>query len=61
MNIPFTVEQFFDVFRTYNIAIWPFQIVAYFLGVTALALSIHQNKLSGQVISGILALLWISE
>lgn len=23
MNIPFTAEQFFDVFRAYNTAIWP--------------------------------------
>ena len=59
MNIPFTVEQFFDVFRTYNTAIWPFQIVAYLLGVMTLALAIRQNKWSGQVISGILALFWI--
>jgi hypothetical protein len=59
MNIPFTVEQFFGVFRTYNIAIWPAQIVAYLLGIIALILAIRQNKLSGQVISGILALFWI--
>ena len=40
MNIPFTVEQFFDVFRTYNVAIWPAQVVAYLMGVIALALAI---------------------
>jgi hypothetical protein len=59
MNIPFTVEQFFDVFKTYNVAIWPAQVVAYVLGVIALALAIRQNKSSGQVISGILAIFWI--
>jgi len=29
LKIPFTVEQFFDVFGTYNTAIWPMQVVAY--------------------------------
>lgn len=59
MNIPFTVEQFFNIFRTYNESIWPAQVVAYLLGVITLALTIRQNKLSGQIISGILALFWI--
>ena len=43
MNIPFTVEQFFDVFRTYNVAIWPAQVVAYLMGVIALALSARKT------------------
>ena len=59
MNIPFTVEQFFNIFRTYNESIWPAQVVAYLLGVITLALTSRQNKLSGQIISGILALFWI--
>ncbi len=59
MNIPFTVEQFFDVFKAYNEAIWPVQIAAYVLGVIALALAIRQHRWSGQVISGILAVFWV--
>ena len=31
MNLPFTVEQFLDVFAQYNQAVWPIQIVAYVL------------------------------
>ena len=26
MNFPFTTEQFLDVFRAYNLAVWPAQI-----------------------------------
>ena len=26
--MPFTVEQFFEVFRRYNDAVWPAQVVA---------------------------------
>ena len=59
MRIPFTVEQFFDVFRTYNTAIWPVQVLAYVLGVVALALAFRESKLSTRIVSGILALFWI--
>jgi hypothetical protein len=59
MKIPFTVEQFFDIFGIYNIAIWPAQVVAYLLGIFALILALRENRLSAQIISGILALFWI--
>jgi hypothetical protein len=59
MRIPFTVEQFFDVFGTYNTAIWPVQVLAYVLGIVALALALRESKLSTRIVSGILALFWI--
>lgn len=59
MSIPFTVEQFFDVFEAYNTAIWPAQVIAYFIGIGAVALALRENRLSGCVASGILALFWI--
>jgi hypothetical protein len=59
MKIPFTVEQFFDIFGTYNTAIWPAQVVAYMFGIIALGLALRENKLSSRIISGILALFWI--
>jgi Family of unknown function (DUF6064) len=59
MEIPFTVEQFFDVFGAYNMAIWPAQILAYVLGIAALALAIRESKLSARILSGILAFFWI--
>ena len=59
MEIPFTVEQFFDVFGTYNAAIWPIQVLAYVLGIVALALAIREGNLSARIVSGILGLFWI--
>jgi hypothetical protein len=59
MYFPFTIEQFFDVFEAYNAAIWPAQIVAYLIGIVAVALSLRENRLSGRIVSGILALFWI--
>ena len=57
--MPFTVEQFFDVFGKYNRAIWPAQVLAYILGIVALALAFRESRLSTRVIPGILALFWI--
>jgi hypothetical protein len=59
MGIPFTIEQFFDVFAIYNRAIWPVQVLAYVLGTAALALAFRENKLSAQIVSGIFAFFWI--
>ena len=36
--LPFTHEAFIAVFRVYNVAIWPAQVVAYLLGATILLL-----------------------
>lgn len=59
MEIPFTVNQFFDVFVTYNTAIWPAQVVAYLLGIIALAAAFRETKQSARIVSGILAFFWI--
>jgi hypothetical protein len=59
LKIPFTIEQFFDVFLTYNTAIWPVQVLAYLLGILALLLSFRESKLSARIVAGILALFWI--
>ena len=58
MKIPFTVEQFFDVFGAYNTSIWPVQGVAYLLGIVILILAFRESKISTQIVSGILALFW---
>lgn len=59
MDIPFTVEQFFGVFGTYNTAIWPAQVIAYLLGIVALAAALCKTKHSARIVSGVLALFWI--
>ncbi len=35
MQIPFTVEQFFGVFRQYNISVWPVQVFLVALAMAA--------------------------
>jgi len=59
MNIPFTTAQFFEVFRTYNEAVWPAQIPAYLLGLLALVLAYRGGRIPDRIIAGILAAFWI--
>lgn len=58
MKLPFTAEQFFDVFRQYNEAVWPAQFALNLLALAAVGLWIWRRPNSGRLISAILGLLW---
>lgn len=58
MQLPFTVEQFYGVFREYNTTLWPTQIVLVMLALVAIALVAAPRRWSGLGISAILAFLW---
>lgn len=58
MKLPFTPEQFFEVFRQYNEAVWPAQIALNLVALTAIGLLIWRRPQSDRALSGILALLW---
>jgi hypothetical protein len=57
--LPFTPEQFFEVFVNYNNAIWPIQIASYLLGGISVALLFRITPGSDRVIAGILAMMWL--
>ena len=59
MNLPFSPEQFFDVFERYNNAVWPAQIILNLLGVSAILLAVKRIPASDKLISLILGVLWI--
>lgn len=54
----FTVEQFLDVFKQYNEALWPLQIVAYALGVVLVVLALTKWRHASAVIFSALAVMW---
>jgi hypothetical protein len=58
MGIPFTIEQFYGVFRAYNIAVWPAQWFLVFLGLAAVVLALAPRRGSGVAVSAILGALW---
>jgi Family of unknown function (DUF6064) len=59
MNIPFTKEQFLDVFAHYNLTVWPFQIVLYLLAITVIIVSLKKFKNSDKTGASVLSFLWI--
>lgn len=56
--IPFTAEQFFEVFAAYNAAIWPAQWVLTALAFTAVALTVVQVRRTDALVAGTLVLFW---
>jgi hypothetical protein len=59
MQLPFTVEQFFGVFRLYNSTVWPAQILLVLLAVLTVIFIALRRPWSGVAVSAILALFWI--
>ena len=57
--LPFTLEQFLNVFATYNKAIWPAQIATYVLGTIAVAALLRPGRASDRVVSAVLGLMWL--
>jgi hypothetical protein len=56
--LPFTVDQFFGVFRRYNETIWPAQVGLVLLALLALSFVLMRRSWSGAAVSAILAFLW---
>ncbi|MGK7062744.1 DUF6064 family protein [Bradyrhizobium sp. 1050_B9_N1_2] len=57
--LPFSLEQFLAVFASYNAAIWPAQIGAYFLGGLAIVLVLWKPPHADRITTGILAMMWL--
>ncbi len=58
MTAPFTIEQFLEVFVTYNTAIWPMQVAALLLGLIAITALWREWPIAARLIPAILALMW---
>jgi Family of unknown function (DUF6064) len=58
VSLPFTLEEFLDVFARYNEAIWPAQWVLLALALAAVVAVLQSTPRAGRVVSGTLALLW---
>lgn len=58
MELPFSVEQFDNVFRQYNTTVWPAQILLVSLAVVTIGLVLSPRRWSGVAISTILTFLW---
>ena len=59
MNLPFTTEEFLDVFKRYNLTVWPTQILLVILALLMIFVLLKKNKLSDKIISIGLTLFWL--
>lgn len=59
MRIPFTVEQFYEVFILYNEAVWPSQLALLGLALVAIYAIVLKRPWGGRGVSAILAVLWL--
>jgi hypothetical protein len=58
MQLPFTSDQFYGVFREYNETIWPAQFLLVALALVAVGLALRPRRWSGIAVSAILAFYW---
>lgn len=59
MQLPFTREQFFDVFAAYNGTLWPGVLALWIASTTvAVLLLTRSHRASGRVVSTLLAIHW---
>lgn len=59
MRIPFTIDQFFEVFAGYNDAIWPLQWLLLALGAGTVVLSLLKPAAASRGVSVLLGVLWL--
>lgn len=57
--MPFTIEQFLQVFKLYNQSVWPMQAVFYLLAAAVIFTSLKKRPFSDRAVLGILAFFWL--
>ncbi len=59
MKIPFTREQFFEIFEKYNLGVFPVQLIILMLGISSAILLVSKFRLRHKLIGGFLGALWL--
>jgi hypothetical protein len=59
MNLSLSLAQLLATFESYNLAIWPMQVLAYVLGLVALFFAIRPGRYSSRIVAGVLSFLWL--
>jgi hypothetical protein len=58
MDLPFTIDQFLEVFARMNRALWPAHLGAYGLGAATLVLALRGGRAAGRAVPALLAGAW---
>lgn len=59
MNLPFSTEQFLDVFARYNEAVWPAQYFLNAVAVVALLLAFNDWRHAARVAAALVGVMWL--
>lgn len=59
LRVPFSSDDFFGVFTSYNHAVWPAQLLLLAAAVAALGLAVWRGERASRWVWGYLALLWV--
>lgn len=59
MPLPFSREQFLAIFASYGQEVWPLQVLAYLLGIVAIASLAVRDDRRDRVVAGVLAVMWL--
>src|SRR5687768_15620762 len=57
--MPFTAGEFFEVFRRYNEAVWPLQLLLAAAGLVVAILALRSHPRTGRIAMLVMALLWV--
>ena len=57
--MPFTAEQFFEVFRQYNETVWPAQMIAAIDAFIAIGAALRGGRRASRLVAIVLAALWL--
>lgn len=59
LRIPFTIEQFTQIFEKYNQAVYPMQFVLILVAIASVLLAENPKPFTNKIISGLLGFLWL--
>lgn len=59
MTFPFSRDEFFGVFASYNESVWPAQVILYLIAGGAVVFALRGSRDSSRGTYGILAILWM--
>ena len=59
MQIPFSKEEFLNIFKSYNLSIWPLQIFFILCALILIYLAVSKKKNSNIIINSVLAFYWM--
>ena len=59
MQLPFSIEQFLEVLKSYNQSVFPLQIVFYLTAFSCVYLLFKPVKNNGKIISSVLSFFWL--